>query len=67
MDQYIQFRTKATKSKQVSNNSTIKIPAQVPLTSEETESFSLEYISSNSFTIKAALATSEKPYEYCII
>ena len=67
VDQYIQFRTKATKSKQVSNNSTVKIPAQVPLTTEETQSFSLEYIGSNSFTIKAGLATAEQPYEYCII
>lgn len=66
-DQYIQFRLKATTSKQMSNSTTIMIPAQNKLSNAETESFSLEYKSSNSFVIKAEMASDTNRYEYCII
>ncbi len=66
-DQYIQFRLKATSSKQISNSTTIMVPAQVKLSNSETESFSLEYKSSSSFAIKAGMAGETNKYEYCII
>lgn len=67
VEQYIQFRTKASKSRQISNNTTVKIPAQEKLTEEEIASFGLEYISASAFTIKAGLASEKQPYEYCIV
>ncbi|MCR5325019.1 MAG: hypothetical protein K6E85_17315 [Lachnospiraceae bacterium] len=67
VEQYIQFRTKASKSKQVSNNTTVRIPAQIPLTEEEKNSFGLEYISSNAFVIKVTPGETTQHYEYCII
>lgn len=66
-DQYIQFRLQAGKAKQMSNNTTVKIPAQVLLSQEEIDSFKFEYKSSSSFAITASKASESTPYEYCII
>nr|MCR5330816.1 hypothetical protein [Lachnospiraceae bacterium] len=61
------FRLQASGSRQISNNTTVKIPAQVVLSEEEINSFSLDYKSSSSFSIKAGKASSTNIYEYCII
>ncbi len=66
-DTYVQFRTKATASKQISNITTVRIPARQMLTNEEKGSCKLEYRSSTTFAIKAEKASSTNPYEYCII
>lgn len=64
---YIQFRTKATASKQVSNITTIEIPAQTDLTDSQKANITIAYTSSTTFEIRVPFASSQSPYEYCII
>ncbi|MCR4722141.1 MAG: hypothetical protein K5655_10480 [Lachnospiraceae bacterium] len=64
---YIQFRTKATASKQVSNVRTIEVPAQVDLDSSQKTNITISYTSSTSFEINVPFAGTQTPYEYCII
>ncbi|MCR5830118.1 MAG: hypothetical protein K6F93_07235 [Lachnospiraceae bacterium] len=64
---YIQFRTKATASKQVSNVTTVEIPAQTDLTNTQKENITIAYTSSTTFEIRVPFAGTQTPYEYCII
>lgn len=64
---YMQFRTAATSSAQVSNIATIKIPAQTNMPSDITDKAKIEYASKTSFKISVNVASSTSPYEYCII
>ncbi|MCR5432146.1 MAG: hypothetical protein K6E95_06275 [Lachnospiraceae bacterium] len=64
---FIQFRTKATASKQVSNVRTIEVPAQVDLSQNQKDNITISYTSSNSFEICVPYAGVLTPYEYCII
>ena len=64
---YIQFRTKATASKQVSNIKTIEVPAQADLDLSQKNSITISYTSSTSFEINVPFAGTQTPYEYCII
>ena len=66
-DVYIQFRLKATSARQISNVTTIKIPAQKPWTESDSNACSLVYTSSTSFNITISAASATTPYEYCII
>lgn len=66
-DVYIQFRTKASSTKQMSNVTTIKIPAQRPMSDAAKNSIKLNYTSTSSFQIEIAAASADEPYEYCII
>lgn len=66
-DVYIQFRTAATSSKQVSNITTIKVPAQKPLGSSVIDGIKLKYTSLTTFEISVSAADSTNPFEYCII
>lgn len=66
-DVYIQFRTKATSGRQISNIATVRIPAQSFMSSAVTASFQIVYTSSTTFDIKIPSASTETPYEYCII
>lgn len=66
-DVYIQFRTKATSGKQISNISTVKIPAQSAMSETVKSSIEIAYTSSTTFDIKIPSASTETPYEYCII
>lgn len=66
-DVYIQFRTKATASKQMSNVATVCIPAQTDLAETAKAKIRLVYTSTTSFKIEIAAASAEEPYEYCII
>lgn len=66
-DVYVQFRTMATSSKQISNNTTIHIPAQEPLTQSAIAGAKLEYTSSTTFEITISAAGPDNPYEYCVI
>lgn len=64
---YIQFRTRATASKQVSNVKTIEIPAQIDIDQSQKENITINYTSSTSFDICVPYASTQNPYEYCII
>ncbi len=64
---YIQFRTKATASKQVSNTTTIEIPAQTDIKDADMAKIKVVYTSSTSFEIRVPFAGTTTPYEYCII
>jgi|GEM_PF-1124973 len=64
---FIQFRTKATASKQMSNVTTIEIPAQTGLTESQKRNISIAYTSSTTFEIRVPFAGVQTPYEYCII
>ncbi|MCR5521026.1 MAG: hypothetical protein K6F44_03845 [Lachnospiraceae bacterium] len=64
---FIQFRTKATASKQVSNVKTIEVPAQFDLDASQKENITISYTSSTSFEINVPFAGTQTPYEYCII
>ena len=64
---FIQFRTRATASKQVSNVKTIEVPAQVNLDQAQTDKITITYTSSTSFEINVPFAGTQTPYEYCII
>lgn len=64
---YIQFRTRATSSKQVSNITTIELPAQKDISDNSKHKVSLAYTSSTTFEIRIPFAGAETPYEYCII
>lgn len=66
-DVYIQFRTAATSSKQVSNYVTVKIPAQKAMSASAIAGAQLEYTSSTTFEITINAAGPDNPYEYCII
>lgn len=66
-DVYIQFRTKATSAKQMSNVSTVTIPAQQNWTETDSASCSVVYTSSTSFNLTISAASVTYPYEYCII
>ncbi|MCQ2495715.1 MAG: hypothetical protein MJ131_03895 [Lachnospiraceae bacterium] len=66
-DVYVQFRTAATSSKQMSNISTICIPAQEDLSTTAKTDIKLVYTSTSTFRIEVPVASSSEPYEYCII
>lgn len=66
-DVYIQFRTKASSTKQMSNVTTVKIPAQRDLTAAAKEKIKLVYTSTTTFQIEIAAASADEPYEYCIL
>lgn len=66
-DVYIQFRTVATTSKQMSNITTICIPAQEDLSQTAKDSIKLVYTSTTSFKLEVPVASTDEPYEYCII
>ncbi|MBP5158969.1 MAG: hypothetical protein ILP10_01570, partial [Lachnospiraceae bacterium] len=68
---FIQFRTKATASKQMSNITTLTVPAQqAPLTESdmlEGATVEFKYTSSTTFQLKVKSASTSEPYQYCII
>lgn len=64
---YLQFRTKATSSKQMSSNTSITIPVQQEPIVNDKEQVVLKYTSSTTFQIQVLYASSEDPYEYCIL
>lgn len=66
-DMYIQFYTRATSSKQMSNITTVRIPAQTDLPSDAESRIQIVYTSSTTFEIRIPYASAETPYEYCII
>ncbi len=66
-DTYIQFRTAATSTAQISNSSTLKIPAQEPLAADFTGKAKIEYTSKSSLKLSVSVAGPGEPYEYCII
>ena len=66
-DVYIQFRKKATDKTQISSVTTVKIPAQQPLTETAKNSISLSYTSSSTAALTVPVATEKIPYEYCVV
>lgn len=66
-DVYIQFRTKATTSKQVSFSKTIEIPAQSDIPASALDGIDVVYTSTSTFEIKIPAADTANQYEYCII
>lgn len=66
-DVYVQFRTAASSSRQVSYVTTACIPAQEDLSSAARNGIKIVYTSTNTFQLEIPTASSDEPYEYCII
>lgn len=66
-DVYVQFRTAASSTKQVSFITTVCIPAQEDLSQAAKTNIKISYTSTTTFQIEIPTASSDEPYEYCII
>ena len=63
----VQFRTKATSSKQISMITTVTVPKQTAPPSKEKEGIIYQYTSTSTLTIQAKAASSTTPFEYTIV
>lgn len=63
----LQFRTKATSSKQISMITTVTVPKQEGNLDFDKEGIQADYTSTSSFTIQVKAASTTTPYEYTII
>ncbi len=63
----LQFRTNASSSSQVSNITTITVPAQQAAPNEDTYGISLNYTSSSTLSLTVRAASAAVPFEYTIV